>query len=152
MNGFSQLKIDVHWKRWSRGDALDLYSGGAQFESRSRHRQYDWGFSLYSSVILSTYRNSTWIIPLPSPSKFFPIHHSSIILLSYTVQSRYWKAWTNGCFQCRISVNIVVRVSEISGDQLAGWATNSFPTRTVLYKGKSYPCSRPWRPIRLWDV
>jgi hypothetical protein len=63
----------------SSSNALDLYSGGARFESRPSYQLSSLMSSWFSSVHPCKYRDSTSIRPRPLPSKLFPIHQSSAI-------------------------------------------------------------------------
>jgi hypothetical protein len=61
------------------GNPVDLYSGGAPFESRSGHRQ-PWGLSWFLWARSVKWRDSTANRPRPLPWTAFQIHLSSILL------------------------------------------------------------------------
>jgi hypothetical protein len=57
--------------RWYRGNALDLYSGGARFESRLGHRLHQLRFQRFSSVPPGKLRGSISFRSRPLPNWFF---------------------------------------------------------------------------------
>lgn len=69
-----------HWKGWPEANTLDLYSRSAQFESQPGY-QLSWLIFCHFSWSLQT---NDRIVPLPF--KYFPVRHTSAILLS-----QYWK-------------------------------------------------------------
>jgi hypothetical protein len=49
--------MNSHQADWSGGNALDLYSGGAQFGSRPRHRLFLIKFLIASRKIMDSFSN-----------------------------------------------------------------------------------------------
>jgi hypothetical protein len=69
---------DLRRTGWSRGTALDLYSGGAQFEFRPGHRLF-WGFYWFSSLRPGNFRNNTLNRQRQHPSRSFLVNLSPVI-------------------------------------------------------------------------
>jgi hypothetical protein len=86
----TRLKAPAQGTSWCRGEALDVYSGGPQFGSWLNTSYPDWWFSWFFSNFLGKCQDTTPTGPWPLPSKSFPIHHLSIILLCSAIWSRYW--------------------------------------------------------------
>jgi hypothetical protein len=90
------LKVKVTWSAarmyeresgWYRGNALDLYSGGARFESRSGHRLHQLRFHWFSLVPPGKLRDIISFRSRSVNSKSFQIHQSSYNSMFYIVRS-----------------------------------------------------------------
>lgn len=73
-----------HQQGSCRDNAIHLFSAGARFEFRARHRLFWFRCSWFSSFSPGECRHS---FTRPLPSKSFSIHHSLIILLFHTLRA-----------------------------------------------------------------
>jgi hypothetical protein len=75
---FSRFSTDYHRPSRCSDKTLNLYSEGAWFEYRSRHR-VAWFCSWFSSVPPVNCRETTSFMSRTSPFKSFSVHYSSVI-------------------------------------------------------------------------